>query len=322
MDVHTNAHWDAVLQAQCRVFTVAQAHRHGITEHRIRWQLRSGRWQRVHPRVYAAYSGPLTYESRLWAAVLYAGGGRAALCLQSAAYAWGLLDARPQTVHVLVAGSSKLVAAGGVRIHRTRRLTRADVYHSADPARTGVERTVLDLADRMGRPRDVCALLARAVRDGRTNGPRLAAAIERTPAVRHRRLLRELCELAAGGAQSLLEMRHATLGRDHGLPRPIRQAPYDRGGREGFYRLDALYEGYGIVVELDGRLVHTEPRQWWDDMDRDNRLQTSGLTVLRFPGFMVLGEPCRVAADLAAALRARGWTGVFRSCPACPRHAT
>jgi hypothetical protein len=33
---------------------------------------------------------------------------------------------------------------------------------------------------------------------------------------------------------------------------------------------DVYYDGFGLLVELDGRL-HLVPRQRWRDLDRDNR---------------------------------------------------
>lgn len=305
----------ALLDAQERVFTIAQAGAHGIADHHIRSQIRAARWQQVHPRVCVAHSGPLTYEARLWAAVLYAGGG-AALCRETAAHAWGLLPSRPGTVHVLIVRSFPLHSARGVTVHRTHDLPRNEVYRSRAPDRTSVERTVIDLLGQAKSPEDVGALIAGAVQTGRTTPARLAAALERWPRLRNRRLARGVLALASDGAQSPLEIQHARLGRRHGLPTPSRQAPRPGPGHSCY--LDALYEQYGVAVELDGRLIHTRARRWWADMDRGNRLQTADLITLRFPGFLVLSDPCRVAADIAAALHARGWPTPHRLCPNCP----
>jgi hypothetical protein len=305
-----NDGWDALLRAQHGVFTIDEAMAHGISASRLRWQVTAGRWQSVHPRVYAAYTGPLSYDSRLWAAVRYAGAG-SVLCLGTAAHAWGLFPVPPGTVHVLVRDTVRLTAARGVQVHRTGQLARREVFQSEGPARTGVERTVLDLVHASDQPEEVCALVARSVQKGLTNAPRLAAALAGRR-LRHSRLVRDCLELADGGAHSVLEMRHAHLGRVHGLPAPTRQLRRTHGDRSCY--LDAVYESYGVAVELDGRLVHTDPRQWWDDMDRDNQLQAEGLIVQRFPGFLLLSDPCRVARDLARALSARGWPGPLLAC--------
>jgi hypothetical protein len=64
-----------------------------LSRSELRWRLSSGRWQRICRGVVAAYSGPLTDEQRLWAAVLWAGTGSGA----------GRLDRRdpgwPRRVH-------------------------------------------------------------------------------------------------------------------------------------------------------------------------------------------------------------------------------
>jgi very-short-patch-repair endonuclease len=311
-----NSQWDALLRVQAMIFTLRQARDHGFTDHQLRWRVTRGSWQQIHPRIFVAHNGPLSYESRLWAAVLYAGED-AALCLGTAAHAWGLVTTAPATIHVVVEGSARRNAARGVRVHRTPGLPRREVFRSGDaPDRTSVERTVLDLIHRTAHPADVSAIVARSVQQGRTTGPRLAAALATRERLRHTRLVAECVELAGEGAHSVLEMRHAQLHRRHGLPVPTRQRRHVRPDRSWY--LDAVYEAYGLAVELDGRLVHTSPAQWWADMDRDNQLQVDGYLVQRFPGFVILSDPCRVAADLARALVARGWPGPFRRCPRCP----
>jgi hypothetical protein len=60
----------------------------GITSERLRWLVDGGRWQRVHPRVFATFSGPLPPSSRRSAALLYAGAD-AALSHHTAAELWG-----------------------------------------------------------------------------------------------------------------------------------------------------------------------------------------------------------------------------------------
>lgn len=51
-------------------------------------------------------------------------------------------------------------------------------------------------------------------------------------------------------------------------------------------------------------------------MQRDNAHTVGVVATLRFPGFVLLSRPHEVAAVLAAALQARGWTGSMR-CRAC-----
>lgn len=318
MALVSSPRWEGLVRAQARAFTVAQASQHGLTHHHIRAQVAAGRWQRVHPRVYVAYSGPLTDESKLWAAVLYAGPDTAVLCLRTAGHAWGLLDAPPPVIDVLVEGLSRLVAADGVRVHRTRRpLPRADIHRSAAPPRTAVERTVLDLVEQLDQADDVCELVASAIRTRLTTGPQLAEALDRRSHARHRLLLHEIIRLAEDGAHSVLEIRFAQLTRRHGLPEPRRQVWHREAGSRS-YRFDAFYEQFQLAVELDGRLVHTAPGAWEAGLERENIIQNAGLDTQHFSGRQVLGSPCRVARQLAAALEVRGWGGRLQPCRDCP----
>src|SRR3954452_23103975 len=66
------------------VLTLEAARSRGITRHAIAHRVARGQWQRVFPRVYATYSGPISEETRLAAALAYAGEG-AVLSHQSAA---------------------------------------------------------------------------------------------------------------------------------------------------------------------------------------------------------------------------------------------
>ena len=81
---------------------------------------------------------------------------------------------------------------------------------------------------------------------------------------------------------------------------------------------DVAYTGFGVVVELDGRLGHTELGRF-RDMDRDNEASLDGLLTLRFGAGDLHGRPCAVAAQVARALRQRGWTGLPTRCPRCVR---
>ncbi|MCM3886794.1 DUF559 domain-containing protein [Frankia sp. R82] len=310
------ADWDALLRTQSMIFTLHQAYAHGFTDHQVRWRVGSDRWQRIHPQIFAAHNGPLSYADRTWAAVLYAGEG-AVLSHGTAAHAWGLATVPPRTIHVVVTSTHRRSAASDVRIHRATELTRREIFHPDDaPPRTSVERTVLDLVGQADKAVDAGAIIARAIQHGRTSAPRLTAALDHRVRLRHARMARDYIALTGKGAQSVLELQHARTHRRHALPLPVRQHRHDRP--DGRWYLDAVYLDYNVAVELDGRSIHTQADRWWADMDRDNQLQTDGYLVLRFAGFVVLSDPCRMAADIANALHARGWPGPFRRCPRCP----
>ena len=114
------------------------------------------------------------------------------------------------------------------------------------------------------------------------------------------------------GVQSPLELRYLRLvERAHRLPRGARQVRHQRRG--GHIYDDVLYGDFGLVVELDGRAAHPV-EQIGRDLIRDNVAAARGDSVLHYGWDLAAGEPCRVAAEVAAALRKRGWRGTARPC--------
>jgi hypothetical protein len=71
---------------------------------------------------------------------------------------------------------------------------------------------------------------------------------------------------------------------------------------------DCVYEGFGLVVELDGRLGHEWATDRRRDRVRDARAVGKGLATVRI-GYAEVLQPCQTAALLVAALTSRGWTG-------------
>jgi hypothetical protein len=123
---------------------------------------------------------------------------------------------------------------------------------------------------------------------------------------------------AGDGILSVLEYRYVhRVERPHGLPAAHRQVRIRQ--RTGNKYLDNLYQGYGVCSELDGTAAHPADEQWRDKR-RDNANAVQGIITLRF-GYLDLGDRrCQTAADVAAVLRLRGWTGRAHPCyrPACP----
>jgi very-short-patch-repair endonuclease len=76
------------------------------------------------------------------------------------------------------------------------------------------------------------------------------------------------------------------------------------------------YEEYALVIELDGLAYHRGRREA-SDAARDNALMVAGRLVLRYRWVDVVGSPCAVAKQVAAALTMRGWSGTLRTCRHC-----
>jgi hypothetical protein len=301
---------------QSGVVSRPQALRAGLTADMIKFRVSSGQWRQMHPGVYATFTGVPSRGPRLWAAVLSAGPG-AMLSHETAAELHRLTDEPSGLIHLTVPSQRRVVAVEGVSIYRSARALAAVQGHSSPP-RTKVEETVLDLTQTAATFDDVCGWVTRAFARDLTDEARLRAAMGLRAQLRWRADLQDLITAAAGGDHSVLEYRYdRDVERAHGLPRASRQVPFtDPGGRRG--RRDRVYEGYGLVVELDGRLAHLADDPWRDKA-RDNAAAVGGQQTLRYGWLQVRRDPCQIAAQVAAVLRQRGWAGRPRPCSAgCP----
>jgi hypothetical protein len=282
----------------------------------IKFRLRSGRWRLMHRGVYVTFTGVPGRGARLWAAVLSAGPG-AMLSHQTAAELHGLADKATNPIHVTVPHERHVLAVEGVSLHRSGRAVEA-MEQRSHPPRTRVEETVLDLTQTAKTFDDVCGWVTRAIARELTDETRLNAAVRARLRLRWRADLQELIVAAAGGDHSVLEFRyHRDVERAHGLPESVRQVPFTGpGGRRG--RRDRVYDQYGVVVELDGRLAHPAENHW-QDKARDNAAAADGKQSLRYGWSQVKWQPCETAAEVARVLRRHGWDGNPRPCsPGCP----
>jgi hypothetical protein len=305
-----------VARRQNGVVCRTQALKAGLSVGMIKFRVSSGRWQQVHPGVYATFTGASGHLAQLWAALLWAGPG-AMLSHETAAELQRLADKPVETIHVTVPGQRRVRPVPGVSIHRSGRAVEA-VEQGSNPPRTRVEETMLDLTQVAVNFDDVCGWVTRAFARSLTDQDRLRAAMRQRVKLRWRADLYELIAAAASGDHSVLEYRYERdVERAHGLPEPVRQAPFTGpDGRRG--RRDRLYREYGVVVELDGRLAHAVEDQWRDKA-RDNAAAADRQQTLRYGWEHIRRHPCATALQVATVLRVHGWDGWPRPCsPGCP----
>jgi hypothetical protein len=282
----------------------------------IKFRLKSDRWRQIRPGVYTTFTGMPGRNAQLWAAVLSAGPG-AVLSHETAAELYRLTDQPSDLIHVTVPWERRIVEADGVSLHRSMRISEM-VLGQSNPPRTRIEETVLDLTQTAESFDDVCGWVTRAFARDLTGETKLRAAMGLRTKLRWRADLDELVAAAAGGDHSVLEYRYdRDVERAHGLPEARRQVPFTGpGGRRG--RRDRVYEDYGVVVELDGRVAHPVEDQW-KDKARDNSAAVAGMQTLRYGWTQVRREPCQIAVEVAKVLRKQGWRGRPRACsPGCP----
>ncbi len=91
--------------------------------------------------------------------------------------------------------------------------------------------------------------------------------------------------------------------RTAGLPRPTCQVVHRRDGRT-FARVDFLFDGADVVVEVSGRRGHASDAERARDAQRRNELQDAGRRVFEYTFAQVMREPGVVVATMRARLHA------------------
>jgi hypothetical protein len=297
------------------VVSRAQILAQGLTDEVITARLSRGSWQRLFLGVYAVFSGEVSREAELWAAVLYAGRG-AALSHDTAAELWGLVDEPSSLIHLTVPDNRRVTKQPRMLLHLSSRASQA-IHPYGLPPRTKLEETVIDLCGAASNLDAAVGWLTRAIGRRLTTQDRLRAALDARSRLRWRAELAELLSPDSAGIHSVLEYRYVRdVERPHRFPAPTRQAQSRLGGRT-LYR-DTLYEAYKTVVELDGRVAHPGDSRW-NNIHRDNAAAaTAGLSTLRYGWLEVRTTPCEVAAEIAATLARRGYTSAQPCSSACP----
>lgn len=282
-----------------------------MTPGAIRSSLKCGRWQMIYPGVYATFSGPLGRRAKLWAAVLH-GGKNAQLSHETAAEVDGLVDQQSALIHLTIPIERHIRPVPGVRVHRSRRLRKLR-FPDGELPRTWVEDTILDLVDGMSDLDGVCALVTSAFGRRKTSAAMMRTVLADRAFHLWRDEISELITVADGGAHSILEVRYdRDVEQAHCLPLSRHQVPFrKKNGRKGFR--DRVYDDFGVIVELDGRLAHPNDKQW-EDKERDNAAAEDDQQSLRYGWRHVRLVPCETAAQVAAVLRGRGWKGTPRPC--------
>jgi very-short-patch-repair endonuclease len=241
---------------------------------------------RLYPGVYAVGHKPLRIEGRLLAALLHAGEG-SALSHTTAAWWWRLIDAVPTIIHIST--PHRPTPANDLKIHRPRQI---ESVRERGLTVTTVHRTLIDVAG-MRNEMTLRHALAQADHQKRLDPPSLLDQIR--PGIPGGRALRKaldhhLPELAT--TDSELEVQYLLLVELAGLPLPETNAHV-----EGL-KVDALFRGQRLIVELDGHATHANPPANENDRRRELILRRAGYTVVRYTWEQVTQRPDEVVADL------------------------
>ncbi|MDQ6796673.1 MAG: endonuclease domain-containing protein [Actinomycetota bacterium] len=100
--------------------------------------------------------------------------------------------------------------------------------------------------------------------------------------------------------ESGLEARFLSLLRDNGLPEPDRQV--DVGGDQWVGRVDFVFPGRRLVIEVDSSMHHSAALDREADRRRDADLWAAGYRVLRITDDQIWFRPRQVVAEVRFAL--------------------
>jgi predicted transcriptional regulator of viral defense system len=273
----------------------------GLSPSAIRSRVASGRLHRVHRGVFAVGHATLTRRGRLMAAVL-ACGEEAAVGYRCACELHELPVRRGPLIDV-VSPRRTGRRRDGIRVHSGATLATHDRTVIDSIPCTSLARTLLDVADDATR-REVERAIDRAEQQQVLDMRALDDVLARADGRRGAKLLRAvLAEHRAGSTLTRSELEEAFLAicRAVGLPPEAVNAwiPFpDGGGAEA----DFLWRAEHLIVEVDGRDVHTTRRAFDSDRRRDQRLMLLGWRVVRFTWRQVMFEPAYVAETLRGLL--------------------
>ncbi|MGW7686203.1 type IV toxin-antitoxin system AbiEi family antitoxin domain-containing protein [Kribbella sp. NPDC054772] len=258
-----------VLEGQEGAFSRGQARAWGISDRSLAVRCRAGRIQRVYRGAYVDFSGPVPWETRVWAAWL-AYGPEAALAGETALRRYGIssdrddgvravgvrgVGVRDEVVRLEVPHGRRVRGEDGVVISRARGFAQR-VVESREPPIVRLEVAVLTVAGRRATADGAAALVLDVCRQRRTTPARLLSELDRMCRLPRRGLLVQVLRDAAEGVESFLELVYLRrVERAHGLPTARRQVRVN-GVRGVVYR-DAEYN-YDLIVELDGRAGHED----------------------------------------------------------------
>lgn len=292
---------ERTLLRQELVVSRAQALACGLSLDALRHRIRpAGPWQRLLPGVYLTVTGTPTRRQAEVAALLYAGRGSVIT---------GLAALRRHGVRVSdSAGVTVLVPAGRTRQSRSYvrvcPTTRMPGRVCSDGAVQFVlpPRAVADAARELTSYREVRALVAGAVQQGRCRIDLLSGEVDRGPRRRSAWLRRALAE-AADGVRSAAEGDLRDLLRRAGLQMPIFNARL-YAGRVLIAVADAWWPEAGVAVEVDSREWHFSPDEWEGTLRRHARMAAHGIVALHFTPRQIREDGAEVAAHIRGALSA------------------
>jgi hypothetical protein len=202
-------------------------------------------------------------------------GTTVAVCLGTAAAAYGFDTEGTVDLHVLNPDGGQLRSADGLVVHRR---DGAPLTQVAGRPATASAWTAIEVARGLRRPRALATLDA-ALRSGTCSRVDLSEAAKRQAGRRGIVVVRELLPLAAPEAESPMESEARLVMIDGGLPIPALQYEVvDLNGRT--WRLDFAWPQYRVAAEYDGVAWHSGPAAFFLDRRRSAALGDLGWSIV------------------------------------------
>jgi very-short-patch-repair endonuclease len=282
----------AVAGRQFGYITRAQLLRIGLGSRAIEYRVATGRLIPVYAGVYAVGYVNRTPVARACAAVL-ACGERAALSHGSAASLWGFYRHWDAPFEVT---APSIRVREGVKVHRTRTLTRLDLTRQLGIPVTTPARTVLDNAPRLTGKR-LSRFVNDALRTPYLHVASLADVLNRNPNHPGASRLRRFAE--APTTNSPLEDDFLEFARRYGLPKPVTNT-HLLG-----YEIDVLYPRERVIVEVDSHGFHSDRDSFERDRKRDVVMLAARFITVRITDERMKQEAEQEARRLLEILAAR-----------------
>ena len=291
----------AVASPQHGLFTIRQAIDAGFATTTINNRVALGQWERRGRSVLGFSGVPVTFRRAVMAATMSIEGAVASHESAAVLHGFRYLEARPIAVSVPPASWQHLP---GVHVHRYQDLAQRWITTVHGIPTTTPERTLIDLAA-VVRPARMELILDAALAKQVDIG-QLIVTFNRL-ARRGRRgigRIRPLLEERGEGyvaPDSELEKKFLAFVRRHGLPEPSRQLPAWWEGRL-IGLADFAYPEAKLIVEVDGRLGHTQLTDFEHDRLRDQMAVAAKWRVSRITWKQLTRHPDRTLALLRDAL--------------------
>lgn len=276
----------------------------GLSRDAIAHRIRVGRLHPVHRGVYAVGRLDLSFEGRLFAALLAVGEG-AVVSHLSAAWLWGFSPVdRRKASPVDVTVTRRVRRRSGIRLHVVRALMEHDRSRCGGLAVTTPARTLLDLADVLPGDRALRRAVHEAQVQRRVNLDQLRGQLR--GAIGRRGAPRLAAIVTAGPAPTRSELEDVTLEllRGHGFPEPevnvrLHNLPVP-------VEVDFLFSELALVVEVDGARYHETEVARQADARKHAMLEAAGLRVIRLTWSQVTKDTAQTVLRLRRACEGQG----------------